>query len=85
MRQINPSSWATPSPLPSGMTHTEPAGADVLDSGLPARAEALVGRVDGPVGKEGVGSHKAKGGDASKHPLLLVDELHGPAGTDDVE
>ena len=36
---------------PTGTTRTEPAGADVLDSGLPAGAEALVGRVDGPVGK----------------------------------
>lgn len=44
-----------PPPLASvpswGMTHTVPAGADVLDAGLLTRAEAFVGWVDGPIGE----------------------------------
>lgn len=73
--QINPQ-LAPPSRPPAipaqGTARTEPAGADVLNSRLQARAEAFVGWVDGPIGKQGFGSHEAIGGDAFKHPWLLV-------------
>lgn len=62
------------------MTRTKPAGADVLNSGLQARAEALVGRVHGPTGKQRTGGLEAIGGDALKRACFLVYELHGPVG-----
>lgn len=71
---------APPSCPLTGMTHTEPAGADVLNSRLQTWAEALVGRVVGPAGKQRAGGLEAKGGDTFKHAFFLVYELHGPAG-----
>lgn len=71
---------APPACPPTGTAHTEPAGADVLNSRPQARAEALVGRVVGPAGKQRVGGLEAKDGDTFKYAFFLVYELHGPVG-----
>lgn len=56
---------------------TQPTGADVLDAGLPAGAEAFVGGIVRAIGKECFRGHEAIGGHTLKLPRLLIHQCHG--------